>query len=542
MSRPERTGSTWFRLGTERGELSLLLLTAVCVFGLHAAWLTTAGHPSGWDEITHLQQAVDVGEQVRTEGWAGVRRAWMGDYPTEERELYWPGLLLLATAGLDAVVGSPLLAARLMMLGLLILLIASVARGALQLSPSGGRRAALAATWCVLLAPLSFVAFRHFTISTAAVALAAAALVSLAQADGFSRWRWSVLALLALVVAAMADRLTGLFLLAPAWGLHLLVATRRGPRAIATGVLLSVAAVAATAPFYLQLLDLWAEALRANSADLVPGLPGRALYLAWWLPLVGLGLPGTLALAAALVRRRNFSAARVPALTWLATLPGAALVALFGELSQNERAIVFIPVVAVLGGAALATRRTAPALAAVVTALCLAQVSLQSIRPVAPPDHFLLERGLRDSPAGDLRTQDEDGLERLTGGSVVVLDLAQLREYWGAHWLYYKASIAGLTQAAEWPLRRQGTRYDREDPFLADPCGFETTLVLSKIRPWTSRHAVEFGARIVPLNDGEIDKYVAALEQLSSCTKQSAQWESEAGVVLTVLERRPQGD
>ena len=115
---------------------------------LNVAWLGDRWHPTGNDEVTHLQNTHNVATAWSEAPIRGFVESWMGRYEGEERTEWWPGGSYLFASPFVWVSSSPQ-APLLALFPAFFLLLLAVRRGALDLDPS----LASAGAWgCWLLA------------------------------------------------------------------------------------------------------------------------------------------------------------------------------------------------------------------------------------------------------------------------------------------------------------------------------------------------------------------------------------------------------
>ena len=466
--------------------LSLAMLAGAVGCSLH--WLTSRWYPSGYDEITHLQHSLEVYELVARDGLAGAWEAWNGRFPSEERRAYWPGAPWLLTAPVWALWRAPeaplvgaLLAALAWLLG--------VSMGARQLGARPG-----VGSWLALLPAVTVVGFRHVTpdlfVAAAAVLSAALMVRSEGLRDPAGAVAWGLVA----TFGMMSDRLT----FAVVAGLQLV-----GVRSV-RGVALAALPLLAAVPFYMGWWPSYGHGLVVDQARGPWTTAVRLVELAAWLPLVGLGLPATVAFLRGLGGARGDASAR---LVWAAAALGPLVLLGRTESGQDALVLLWIGPLAVL--AAPGWRDEDGLLATLLTAAALGVHAVNAELVTTPWVETLPERGMPpdadwDGPVLDWVADHDE---------VVVLDLLQAKGAWAGHWLYYRLDVEGVE--VQWPARRVWTEYEEAD-WAAEPC-VDGVLVLHGDGDWHEGAGVPLG--FMGLDDEQLARWEAAFDAARSCLR-----------------------
>ncbi len=545
----------------------LAVLALLAVLGLSTAWLLQDWFPTGNDEITHLQNSVNVASEMADSPFQGLRDAWMGRYEGEERYAYWPGVAYLATAPANWIGGlrAPLFA----LLPALLLLLWAVGTGAHDLAARLPHAAQLgsvaeverrmgvgrktskmledahhAAAWrAVLLALLPTVMlleFRHYTLAPFVACLAAVSTAILVLSRGF-RHRGLALAWGASAgVGLMSDRITMAFLI---W-LPLVVALlqpgdrkKRLPnQAMAFGVLLLVAG-----PFTWGWWRAWGGRIAGQEASDPGAMLGRLLDLATWVPLKGLGLAASLLLLLGLLgyvaRRPGWDAGLF---TWIAAaIAPLPLLALTEEGQGGLLVFVVAPLAVLAGvgwgrsrvhtsaaGTSLLTAGTVVALFAHAHSSGLIPMELGPVTPLADR---------QGEPRDDTDQAALAWLDHERGSAV--LDLLQAKGMWAGHWLHYLVSVERPELEVDWPVRRLHAAY-LPGRFVSEPCAAGRLLVIHHADPWFVSDEIARPQGFVGMTDDQKQAWRDAVGMARRCYSVDRVTEAPLGARLTYLTRR----
>jgi hypothetical protein len=545
----------------------IALLVLMAVLGLSTTWLLTDWFPTGNDEITHLQNAVNVADELTASPFQGLRDAWMGRYQGEERYAYWPGATYLATAPFAWLGGlrGPLFA----LLPALLLLLWAVGTGAHDLATRLPHAAQLgsvaaiekrmgvgnktstmlqdahqAAAWrAVLLALLPTVLLlelRHYTMAPFVACLAALATTLLVLSNGLRDRRlvtaWAVVVALGL----MSDRVTMAFLV---WAPLLVCLLLPGPRRkqalnllLATGIIGLLAG-----PFYYGWWRAWGGRIASQEAADPMAMLTRLGELAAWIPMRGLGIAASalllLGLLGFLARKPGWDHGL---LCWIGALISPLPLLALTEEAQGGLALFLVAPLAVLAGVGWGRSRvhTSPA---GTTVLVLGSI-VALVGHAVSGGLLKLELGPL-TPISDRRGEprdDADGtalawLEADRGAAV--LDLVQAKGIWAGHWLHYLVSVQQPDLDVDWPVRRLHAGY-LPGRFVAEPCGFDHLLVIHHADPWFDSAEIQRPLGFVGMDEGQRDAWHAAIDLARRCYSVDRAAQAPMGARLTYLIRR----
>lgn len=545
----------------------LAALALLAVLGLSTTWLLTDWFPTGNDEITHLQNAVNVAGELADSPVQGLRDAWMGRYAGEERYAYWPGAAYLATAPFSWLGGlrGPLFA----LLPALLLLLWAVGTGAHDLTarlPHAGQLGSIAAVekrmgvgkktstmlqdahkaaaWrAVLLALLPTVLLlelRHYTPGPFVACLAAVATTLLVLSHGF-RHRGMVLAW-AVVVALglMSDRITMVFLV---WAPVLVALLLPGPRkkqAINVGLALVVVGLLA-GPFYYGWWRAWGGRIASQEASDPGAMGARLLDLASWIPLQGLGVAASvlmlLGLLGFLARKPGWDAAL---LCWIAALISPLPLLALTEEGQGGLVLYLVAPLAVLAGVGWGRSRVHTS-AAGTTVLALGTVLAMAAHAVSG-GLLALDLGPA-TPMADRQGEPRDDADQTATawleaeGGAAVLDLVQAKGIWAGHWLHYLISVQHPELEVDWPVRRLHAAY-LPGRFVREPCALGHLLVIHHDDPWFDSAEIRRPLGFVGMDEAQRADWHAAIDLARRCYAVDRVAQAPMGARLTYLTRR----
>lgn len=515
----------------------LVLVVAVAFTAVEVRWTKELWHPGGYDEVTHIGNALGVWQQVERRGWAGAVDAWGGRYPTEEMSEYWPGAGYLATVPGFALLPGNVAAPYTVLPLLLLITLLAIGLGARDMLGDGEegarRRAPLWAIWAALLTVGFLVMWRHFTPSVFIVALSAAAHMALARSDGFRRVVPSLAWGACVGLGLMCDRLTMLTFcwLAPVVAL---VGLRAIPRRL-LGAALGVGAVFLIAgPFY----ERWWLIYSGTALGRVEGGVWTTIKaVAAIVPLFPARLFGPSATAAAVLamgllvfgrRRVQWRSAAI----WLAALVSTGMLASATEESQVSMLVpVVVPIAVLTGGGLALVEGRWPRIALLVAAVAASGVAFLGWSAAE----------CRDDPCVPVNMRPIDEIVDLLSepGPLIVADMAVTPDGWGPKLLHYLLSIEHPEIEVEWAMRRQGTNAPEGTRFILDPCSARTILLfhLSGTDHWreSSHYPVNYGS----VAADEVELYELALDTIPKCFEEERRIACPLAAQAVVLRRRP---
>ncbi len=545
----------------------LALLALLVVLGLSTTWLLQDWFPTGNDEITHLQNAVNVAGELTEAPLQGLRDAWMGRYQGEERYAYWPGAAYLATAPMAWVGGlrAPLFA----LLPALLLLLWAVGTGASgldRLLPTAaklgsvaaverrlgvGRKASTlledahrAATWravlLALLPTLVLLEFRHYTLAPFVASLAALSTTLLVMSKGFRHRGLAIAWGLCVGSGLMADRTTMAFLI---WAPLLIGLLQPGDRkkrlpnqAAAIGIPLLMAG-----PFYWHWWHAWGGRIASHEASDPSAAASRLLDMLAWVPLQGFGLAASLLLLLGLtglvVRRPGWNAGFF---CWIATFVSPLPLLALTEEGQGGLAVFLVAPLAVLAGVGWGRSRVHTSAAGTtllvmgtITALLGHAISSNllawDLGPVAP----IADR--QGEPRDDTDQAAIAWLEAPRGGAVI--DLVQAKGIWAGHWAHYLLTTQRPDLSVDWPVRRLHAAYS-PSRFAEAPCDLDRLLVVHFEDPWFSAREVARPQGFVGMSDLQRQQWQDAVALARRCFAVDHVANAPMGARLTFLRRK----
>ncbi len=545
----------------------LALLALLALLGISTTWLVQDWFPTGNDEITHLQNAVNVASELAESPVQGLRDAWMGRYQGEERYAYWPGAAYLATAPMAWFGGlrAPLFA----LLPALLILLWAVGTGANQLDrrlPNAaklgsvaavekrlgvGRKAAVlledahhAAAWravlLALLPTLVLLEFRHYTLAPFVACLAATATTLLVMSNGFRHRAFALAWGLCVGLGLMADRSTMVFLVWAPLIVGLLQPGERKKRLPNQAMALAIPVVMAGL-FYWHWWQAWGGRIASGEASDPMAALMRLVDLCAWIPLQGFGLVASLLLVLGLaglaVRRPGWDAGFV---CWVAALISPLPLLALTEDGQGGLAVFLVAPLAVLAGVGWGRSRVHTSAAGTTvltlgTVLALVGHAVSSglvpvdLGPVTP----LTDR--QGEPRDDTDQAALAWLEHERGAGV--LDLVQGKGTWAGHWAYYLQTVQRPDLDVDWPVRRLHAAY-QPGRFVEDPCGIGHLLVIHHEDPWFAAGEVGRPTGFVGMSDEQREQWQQAIALARRCYTVDRVTPAPMGARLTYLQRR----
>lgn len=521
---------------------------------LNVVWLGVRWHPTGNDEVTHLQNTHNVATAWAEAPVRGFVESWMGRYDGEERTEWWPGGTYLFASPFVWVSSSPQ-APLLALFPALFLLLLAVRRGARDLDPSLASAGAWSC-WLLVLPALSLVSFRHFHPTYFVVCLATASHVALIRSRDFRDLRWSLAWGLITGLGLMSDRVTMACLVAA----PLLVALvgkgdlrRRAVGAFSAASLVLVLA----GPFYARWMEKWGFVLTEVDGFPETGLERLAAH-ARWFPEVGLGVAACLAIAIGLVRSIGLGHDRARLIWWAALLSPLSVLAK-APPAHNYIVLSLVPPLAVLAARGWArpwrSARLGAIAAIVVSVLALAghlasggigrSGPLDLLAPLTDPRGPLLPAtGWIASFSGTQEERTDPSYEWLNREErKAMLDFVQVKEHWSGHWLHYYSSVTGTGRDVEWTLRRRHANWSGTATFPNSPCGFESVLVVHSSDRWDSdANWTSPVGSLIP-SDSEnsarwTQEWMTARDKTRRCFVVDERREGPMGFTITLLRRK----